>query len=191
MAILTRLKNAMAMDHEYEHPPWGLHWRSNTFFIIATVAVGLFTDLFLYGLIVPVLPFLLEDRVGIPQSEAQPHVSGLLAAYAGSSVLFSPFAGWIADKTSARQIPFLAGLLALLLATLGLYLGQNEPVLVVARVMQGLSAAIVWTIGLALCLDTVGPDNLGKAIGSVSDPFSGSPRGESDDRGMLTRGFWG
>ena len=161
-------QHALAMDSSSnDQPPMGLHWRSNTFFIIATVAVGLFTDLFLYGLVVPVLPFMLQDRVGIPPSESQPHVSGLLAAYAGSSVLFSPFAGWIADRTAARQVPFLSGLAALLLATLLLYLGQNEAVLVVARILQGLSAAIVWTIGLALCLDTVGPENLGKTIGSV------------------------
>ena len=42
------------------------------------------------------------------------------------------------------------------------------PVLIVARILQGISAAVVWTIGLALVLDTVGPDNLGKTIGSVS-----------------------
>ena len=40
-------------------------------------------------------------------------------------------------------------------------------VLAVARVLQGISAAVVWTIGLALVLDTVGPENLGKTIGSV------------------------
>lgn len=165
---LQKCKNLMGMDRTYKALPAGLYWRSNTFFIIATVAVGLFTDLFLYGLVVPVLPFLLQERVGIPESQTQPHVSGMLAAYAGASVLFSPFAGVIADKTSARQIPFLSGLFALLLATLGLYLGQSEPVLVLARLLQGVSAAIVWTIGLALCLDTVGPENLGKTIGSVS-----------------------
>ena len=36
-----------------------------------------------------------------------------------------------------------------------------------ARVLQGVSAAVVWTVGLALVLDTVGPENLGKTIGSV------------------------
>jgi len=46
-------------------------------------------------------------------------------------------------------------------------LGQTIAVLAVARVLQGISAAVVWTIGLALVLDTVGPDNLGKTIGSV------------------------
>lgn len=51
-----------------------------------------------------------------------------------------------------------------------LFLGQTVPVLIVARILQGISAAVVWTIGLALVLDTVGPENLGKAIGSVNLP---------------------
>ncbi|KAK5081732.1 hypothetical protein LTR05_007866 [Lithohypha guttulata] len=150
-----------------DKPPIGLKWRSNTLFIIATVAIGLFTDLFLYGLIVPVLPFLLQERVNIPENKVQSYVSGLLAAYAGASVVFSIPAGWIADRTNARRTPFLAGLLALLGATIMLAFGQTIGVLVAARILQGISAAVVWTIGLAVVLDTVGPENLGKVIGSI------------------------
>ena len=151
-----------------DKPPIALRWRSNTLFIIATVAVGLFTDLFLYGLIVPILPFMLRERVDLPQEKVQSYVSGLLAAYAGASVLFSIPAGWIADRTSSRRLPFLVGLSALLAATILLGFGTSIPVLVLARVLQGISAAVVWTVGLAMVLDTVGPENLGKTIGSVS-----------------------
>lgn len=148
--------------------PWGLAWRSSTLFIVSTVGIGLFTDLFLYGLVVPILPFILRDRVNMPPEQIQSNVSGLLAAYAAASVLFSPPAGILADRLPTRQLPFLVGLVALLLATLLLLLGSTIPVLVVARIFQGISAAVVWTIGLALTLDTVGPENLGKTIGSVS-----------------------
>ncbi|KAL8883898.1 MAG: hypothetical protein Q9215_007934 [Flavoplaca cf. flavocitrina] len=147
--------------------PIGLAWRSNTLFIVSTVGIGLFTDLFLYGLVVPILPFILRDRVSLPEDQIQTYVSALLAAYAGASVLFSPPAGVIADKTSSRQAPFLLGLVALLAATLMLFLGQSVPVLILARVLQGVSGAVVWTIGLALLLDTVGPANLGKTVGSI------------------------
>ena len=147
--------------------PYGLAWRSSTLFIVSTVGIGLFTDLFLYGLVVPILPFILTDRVNLPESNVQSHVSALLAAYAGASVLFSPVAGIIADRLSTRQMPFLVGLVALLAATLMLFLGQTVAVLTIARVLQGISAAVVWTIGLTLVLDTVGPKNLGKTIGSV------------------------
>lgn len=147
--------------------PLGLAWRSNTLFIVSTVGIGLFTDLFLYGLIVPILPFMLRDRVNLPEDQIQSYVSALLAAYAGASVCSSPPAGIIADRVPTRQAPFLVGLVALLAATLMLFLGQSIPVLILARVLQGVSGAVVWTIGLALLLDTVGPENLGKTIGSV------------------------
>lgn len=149
--------------------PLGLKWRASTVFIVGTVAISLFTDLFLYGLVVPILPFILQDRVHLPQDQTQSHVSGLLAAYAAASVLFSPPAGIIADKLPARQLPFLGGLTALLIATIIFSLGKTVAVLAVARVLQGISAAFVWTVGLALILDTVGPNNLGKTVGSVCD----------------------
>lgn len=166
--LWRKLMTTLQVAPGYSVKPAGLNWRSNTFFIIATVAVGLFTDLFLYGLIVPILPFMLNDRIGIPETEVQPYVSGLLTAYAAASVLFSPVAGVLADRVSTRQAPFLLGLLSLLAATVILFLGKSMPVLIVARVLQGIAAAVVWTIGLALCLETVGSDNLGKTIGSVS-----------------------
>ncbi|KAF2148916.1 MFS general substrate transporter [Myriangium duriaei CBS 260.36] len=164
---VLKLKSTLQITHDYSVKPAGLEWRSNTFFIVATVGIGLFTDLFLYGLVVPILPYMLEDRVGLPKGQVQSHVSGLLAAYAGASVLCSPFAGFLADRTTTRQAPFLLGLTALLLATILLFVGSTVPVLVIARILQGISAAFVWTIGLALCLETVGPENLGKTIGSI------------------------
>ncbi|GAB7346308.1 hypothetical protein MBLNU457_5028t1 [Dothideomycetes sp. NU457] len=162
-----RLKSTLQISHDYSVKPAGLKWRSNTLFIISTVAIGLFTDLFLYGLVVPILPYMLQDRAGVPKEQVQTYTSGLLAAYAGASVLFSPLAGYLADKTSTRQGPFLLGLTALLLATVMLFLGESVAVLAIARIFQGISAAFVWTIGLALCLETVGPENLGKTIGSI------------------------
>ncbi|TGJ80929.1 hypothetical protein E0Z10_g7842 [Xylaria hypoxylon] len=148
--------------------PWALRWRSNTLFIIATVAIGLFTDLFLYGLVVPVLPFMLRSRLSIPENEIQSYVSNLLAAYAGASVVSSLPVGWIADRTNSRQAPFLSGLTALLLATIMLALGKSFTVLVVARILQGVSASVVWTIGLAMVLDTVGTQDLGKIFSIIS-----------------------
>lgn len=163
--ISNGIENAVKTD--YSKPPIGLKYRSNTIYIITTIGIGIFTDLFLYGLIVPVVPFMLEDRVGVPRSEVQKDVSMLLAVYAGASVILSPVCGVLADKMSTRQLPFLLGLTALLLSTLLFATGHSLPILVIARILQGLSGAVVWTIGLAMCLETVGPANLGKVIGTV------------------------
>ncbi|KAK3714933.1 hypothetical protein LTR37_007423 [Vermiconidia calcicola] len=167
LSFWKRISNTAQIRNDYSEKPAGLKWRSNTIFILVTVGVGLFTDLFLYGLIVPVLPFMLLDRVGLPESQIQSHTSGLLAAYAGASVVFSPIAGVLADKVSTRQAPFLLGLSALLGATILLFVGKTVPVLVVARVLQGMSSGMVWTLGLTLCIETVGPENMGKTTGTL------------------------
>jgi MFS family permease len=149
-------------------PPVGLKWRSNTIFICLTVGIGAFTDMFLYGIIVPVLPFMLEDRVGVPERQIQNTISNLLAIYAGASLLASPIAGILADRlSSSRQFPFLLGLIFLLASTVLLAVGQSVPVLAVARFLQGASGGTVWTIGLALLIETVGQENLGKTIGTI------------------------
>ncbi|KAI0154020.1 major facilitator superfamily domain-containing protein [Pestalotiopsis sp. NC0098] len=155
-----------------DSPPRGLHWRSNTAFIISTIALGLFTDLFLYGLVVPVLPFMLSDRLSIPEDEIQSYVSGLLAVYAGVQLLCSVPVGWLADRAPSRQLPFLCGLVALLAGTVMLALGRSIAVLVLARALQGVSATVVWTIGLAMVLDTVGTENLGKTMGVIFSTIS-------------------
>jgi MFS family permease len=158
-----------SIDHIFDKnkPPWGLRWRSHAVFIIATVGMGIFTDLFLYGIIVPILPFMLRDRIHLPPSEIQSRIDYLLATYASGSVLFSPISGYLADKLSSRQMPFLLGLFALFAATLIFALGESLWVLYVARLLQGTSAAVVWTVGMAMVLETVGAPNLGKALGSV------------------------
>lgn len=166
LSLLNILKTEN-MTTDSSDPPIALRWRSNTLFIISTVGIGLFTDLFLYGMVVPILPFILTDRLQIPHHQIQTYTSVLLACYAGASVLFSLPAGVIADKLPARQLPLLLGLVALLASTTLLFLGQTIAVLIVARILQGVSAAVVWTIGLALVLDTVGSDKLGVTIGSI------------------------
>lgn len=129
--------------------------------------MGLFTDLFLYGLVVPVLPYILNSRLQVPSSQIQSHFSALLTAYAGSSVLFSPDAEVLADRVASRRAPFLLGVAGLLVATVMVGLGRAFWVLVLARVLQGMSAAVVWTVELALAMDTVGTERLGVTIGSV------------------------
>jgi MFS family permease len=149
-------------------PPKGLKWRSNNYFIITTVGMSAFTDLFLYGLIVPVLPFMLKDRVNMPDNEIQGTISNLLAIYAAASVAASPVAGILADKFSnSRQLPFVLGLVMLICSTVLLAVGQTVAVLALARFLQGASGGVVWTIGLAIIIETVGQENLGTTMGTV------------------------
>ncbi|PGH06263.1 hypothetical protein GX51_02460 [Blastomyces parvus] len=135
-----------------------------------------------YIFIVPVIPFALGDRLGLDTQDAQTWTSILLTIYAGGLLIGSPLCGWWADKTKARQVPFMAGLLLLAGATLMFALARTLTLLVIARILQGLSGAVVWTISLALIADRVGSQEIGahlgaivaaRSIGTISAPLIG------------------
>jgi len=64
------------------------------------------------------------------------------------------------------------GLLALGAATVMLNLGPNIGVLILGRVLQGISAAVVWVVGLALLADTVDEGEIGQTMGYVFSVMS-------------------
>ena len=148
-------------------PPILLKFRSSKTFIIVTVATAIFTDLFVYGIVVPVLPFALVSRADINPNKIQTWIAIFLAVYGAALLTAAPFFGWLADRTTSRYWPLLGGILALAGSTVMLCVGSGIAILATGRVLQGISAAVVWVVGLALLVDTVGPDEVGQAMGFV------------------------
>ena len=149
------------------HPPLLLNFRSSRTFILVTVSTAIFTDIFVYGIIVPVVPFALTTRAGVTPDRIQTWISILLAVYGAALLVTAPFCGWLADRWSNRRMPLLLGLLALGASTILLTVGNSIGILIVGRVLQGMSAAVVWVVGLALLVDTVGGDEIGQVMGYV------------------------
>ena len=155
-----------------DKPPLLLRYRSSRRFILTTICVAIFTDIFLYGIIVPVVPFALTKRARVAEKDVQHWVSVLLAVYGAALLASAPICGYLADRSTSRRLPLLIGLLALAGATLMLCFGHTIAVLVTGRLLQGISAAIVWTVGLALLVDTVGQKEIGQVMGYVSISMS-------------------
>lgn len=149
-------------------PPPFLKFRSSSIFILTVISFASFTDIFLYGIIVPVIPFALLTRIDIPEINVQHWVSILFTVYAAALVVCSPICGWLADHYKSRRAPYLFGLFALAGATIMLCIGDSIALLVIGRLLQGASAAVVSTTGLALLVDTVGQKDIGQAAGWVS-----------------------
>jgi MFS family permease len=147
--------------------PKGLWWRVHPFFILLTVTIGQFSDIFLYGMALPILPYLLRDRLGLPASTIQSHVSALLAAFSAASLVFAIPAGAMVDWMATRQRPYLIGIIALMAATVMFATAENFALLFISRLLQGLSAAVVSAAGLAMVVDTTGCKDLGKTLGTV------------------------
>ncbi|KAL8654486.1 MAG: hypothetical protein Q9226_003418 [Calogaya cf. arnoldii] len=155
-----------------DKPPPLLKHRSSKGFILTTICVAVFTDIFLYGIIVPTVPFTLTVRAGVAEQAVQHWVSVLLAVYGAALLASAPICGFLADRSTSRRLPLLVGLLALAGATLMLCFGRTIAVLVAGRLLQGVSAAIVWTVGLALLVDTVGQKEIGQVMGYISISMS-------------------
>ncbi|KAL8777720.1 MAG: hypothetical protein Q9213_007735 [Squamulea squamosa] len=136
---------------DLDKPPPLLKQRSSKGFILTTICVA---------------------RAGIAQQDVQHWVPVLLAVYGAALLACAPVCGFLADRSTSRRLPLLVGLLALAGATLMLCFGHTIGVLVTGRLLQGISAAIVWTVGLALMVDTVGQKEIGQAMGYISISMS-------------------
>ncbi|KAI9704835.1 MAG: hypothetical protein M1836_006615 [Candelina mexicana] len=76
--------------------------------------------------------------------------------------------GYLADRNKSRQLPLLVGLGAMASSTLMLHFGAAIWILILARVLQGLAAAVLYSAGLALLYDSVGNENVGEAMGYIT-----------------------
>lgn len=171
--MLAPIRDILAgKKRRVSNPPPLLKHRSSTWFILSTICIAVFTDIFLYGIIVPVIPFALTVRCGVKEKDVQHWVSVLLAVYGAALLASSPICGWLADHSSSRRLPLLFGLIALGGATLLLCLGTSIVLLIIGRLLQGISAAIVWTVGLALLVDTAGQEEIGQVMGYVTISMS-------------------
>lgn len=76
--------------------------------------------------------------------------------------------GWFADRCQHRRFPFVLGLIALGASTLLFVVARSPGVLIIARSLQGLSAAAVWVVGLAIIADNVPQERVGEAMGQTT-----------------------
>ncbi|KAL2856428.1 MFS general substrate transporter [Aspergillus pseudoustus] len=160
--MMSRLRG-----HKEPKRPFLVEWRASKGFIIFVVCFAVFTDILLYGIIVPVTPTALSERAGVGEGDEQKWTSILLGLYGGALLAFSPPAGYIADRIESRRWPLIAGLVALGASTALLCVGTHIGLWIAGRLCQGASAAVVWTVGCALLVDTVDKDGLGQALGYI------------------------
>lgn len=137
MGGLAGAKRYISTKYRPTHRPWLLEFRSSTSFITATVCTAIFTDIFLYAVIVPVFPFSLVERIGIAEEDVQHWLSVLLSVYGAALLVAAPIFGWISDRINSRRGIMLSGMIVLCAATIILCLARNLPLLIVGRLLQG------------------------------------------------------
>ncbi|KAL5409116.1 hypothetical protein PMIN06_009890 [Paraphaeosphaeria minitans] len=144
-------------------------WRRSKTLIIFTATLGLFTENFLYGFVVPILPYMLEKRLELDPAFTQRFTTELLFILGLISVPAAPIIGHFADKTTSRKIPLLMSLAGCSVGTLLVALTPSVWAVYAGRVLQGIAGTGAWIVGFAMLTDAAGSKHLGKALG-----FSGS-----------------
>ena len=125
------------------------------------VALALFTDTLLYYLLVPLLPAYAR-LYGLSQME----IGVLFGSYAAALLVGTYPLGRLGDHMG-RRAPMIGGLLGLVATTLLFAFARAFPLLILARILQGLSATATWTAGMALVADHFGQSGRGRAMGTV------------------------
>ena len=133
--------------------------RTNPRMAVVVSCIALFTDMLIYGILIPLLPLMpAVERAG---SSA----TGLLfAAYAAMMIAVTPLAGRLVDRTGARG-PLLAALLGLAAACLLFAVGGPYWLLLISRLLQGAAAGLGWVASLALIAASIPLERRGTYLG--------------------------
>ena len=133
--------------------------RTNPRMAVAVSCIALFTDMLIYGILIPLLPLMpAVERAG---SSA----TGLLfAAYAAMMIAVTPLAGRLVDRKGPRD-PLLAALLGLAAACLLFAVGGPYWLLLISRLLQGAAAGLGWVASLALIAASIPLERRGTYLG--------------------------
>ncbi|KAL3462453.1 major facilitator superfamily domain-containing protein [Aspergillus heterothallicus] len=146
----------------------GSHWRSSDAFIITTLSLAVFTDELLFAFMVPLLPTVFEQRIGLDPSLTQRYTSIFLAEGAFISVVSSPLIGSVADAVSSKKALLLALLALALLSIACLSLTTTLAWLFIGRVFQCTVSNGLWIVGMATLTENIGSEHMGKITGLSS-----------------------
>jgi MFS family permease len=141
---------------------------------IVAVTVALFSDAFLYGMLIP----LTANSSAAPQDKLGLAVS--YGAYGLGVLVATPILASLVDRAGRRR-PMLVALLGQAIAIALFATAGGMPALLLARLLQGAASAATWTAGLALVADyfvlkrtqMMGIAMMGSSGGSVLGPTVG------------------
>jgi multidrug resistance protein len=126
--------------------------------VLGVVGLAFFTDNAAYSMLPPLLPEYAR-LLGLRQN----HLGLLFSSFAMAVLLTAfPLGAW-ADRRGRRG-PFLAGLAGFGAATLLFAFAGSFPVLLLARVLQGVAAAATWVTGQAMIADHFPGNQRGRAM---------------------------
>lgn len=132
-------------------------------------------DTFLYSFIVPILGYMLQERLLVDIAHVQFYISAVLAVYGLVCMITGPIVGHFSDKSSNRKSPMLLALAGSMVGTFLLASARSVPVLFLGRALQAVNGSVSWVVGMATIADRVGEEDIGKVMGIVMSLQTAGP----------------
>jgi MFS transporter, DHA1 family, tetracycline resistance protein len=133
------------------------------------IFVTLLIDVIGFGIIIPVLPGLIQEMTHVDVSEASTYGSWLLAAFAGMQFVFSPLMGNLSDRFGRRPI-LLASLFGFGVDYIFLAFANSIEWLFVGRIIAGIMGAS-FTTASAYIADVSDPEKRAQNFGMIGAAF--------------------
>ncbi|WVQ77402.1 hypothetical protein IAR50_007087 [Cryptococcus sp. DSM 104548] len=149
--------------------PWGEQWRHSPWFITFVVTFGLTVDMIACSIIVPVLPYRLEE---LGYSDVSTLTSWLLLAFSAGMLVCTFPVAYLFHKYPYRRWPLVVAVIGMILSTVLFMLGRPYWTMVLSRTFVGVSSAVIWTVGFALLCENVEPRHVGRQLGFVMSGIS-------------------
>lgn len=124
-------------------------------------------DGFIYGVVVSVYPFLLQDKNIAAADKVQLYTSVLTAAFPISDLITAPICAFYVDHYHSRRVPWLIGLIGMVAGIVAFGVSDSFAALLISRLLQGASSAILYTVGLAVLVESVEKSEVGTYMGSA------------------------
>lgn len=141
------------------------HGKNAFMFVIVAVALNMLS----FGLIMPIMPALLEDITGLPGELSVGYSGWLSVTFALANFLAMPFLGALSDRYGRRPVLLASiGMLAVDMVIMGL--APTLAVLFVARALSGLFSA-TYSVANAYIADVTDPADRGRAFGMTGAAF--------------------
>ncbi len=135
---------------------------------LLTIFLIIFIDLLGFGLIIPIVPFYLQDFIDDPRRIGET-IALLITAAAAMQFIFNPIWGRLSDRTGRRPI-LLLSMAGMAISHLFFALAPNVPLLFLSRIMTGMFAATVPT-AMAYISDVTSEEERAKGMGLVGAAF--------------------
>ncbi|MHB2148239.1 MFS transporter [Calditrichota bacterium LG25] len=135
---------------------------------LTIIFLVIFIDLLGFGIIIPIIPYYLEEFVTQPDQIGKV-IASMITVYSLMQFIFSPIWGRLSDRIGRRPI-LLMSLAGSAITHVIFALGGNLTVLFVARILTGIFAATVPT-AMAYISDITPPEDRAKGMGIVGAAF--------------------